>query len=294
MFEARNLAGGKGGNIVPTHSRKSFAGGIAGAGLLLVLSACQVQPPQSREVSPGHVTTVPTVEAETIPEPVKQTPYVPIPEPARPQETYTVVVNEVPVKELLFALSRDASVNVDVHPDVDGLVTLNAVDQTLEQILERIVRQTGLRYEYRSDTLVISRDLPFLRTYRFDYVNMARDSSSTVTTSTQVATTGGGGSGNSSDTVVTNVSNNRIWETIEGTLRLIVASESEDASNLETVIPNPESGVIIVRATARQHKLVQSYLDQVLASVHRQVLIEATIVEVELSDRYQSGVDWAH
>ncbi|MCP5150832.1 MAG: pilus (MSHA type) biogenesis protein MshL [Ectothiorhodospiraceae bacterium] len=276
------------------------------AGLAAVLAGCQIPPPEAREVSAGHLgaTAEAVPPAQDIPAPVQVRPYVPLPEPAPPSETYTVVVNEVPVKELLFALARDAGVNIDVHPEVEGTVTLNAVDQTLTQILDRIGRQVNVSYENRNGTMIIGPDRPFLRTYKVDYVNMARDSSSTIETSTKVATTGttggagggGGGGGNTSETTVSNVSNNRIWDTLAESLRQIVRPERLDPDavpDLQNVIVNPESGVIVVRATARQHELVQRYLDQVMANLHRQVLIEATIVEVELSDNYQSGVDWA-
>ncbi|MGH8586367.1 MAG: hypothetical protein ACREWE_09375 [Gammaproteobacteria bacterium] len=57
------------------------------------------------------------------------------------------------------------------------------------------------------------------------------------------------------------------------------------------VIPNPEAGLINVRATAKQHEAVQAFIDRVMANAQRQVLIEATVVEVDLSDRYQQGID---
>jgi general secretion pathway protein D len=60
-----------------------------------------------------------------------------------------------------------------------------------------------------------------------------------------------------------------------------------------SVIVNPEVGVITVRATSRQQEKVAEFLEQVTVSARRQVLIEATIVEVLLNDQYQSGVDWA-
>jgi MSHA biogenesis protein MshL len=60
-----------------------------------------------------------------------------------------------------------------------------------------------------------------------------------------------------------------------------------------SVIANPETGIISVRATSRQHEKVQEFIDQVIGSAKRQVLIEATIVEVTLSDQYQAGVDWS-
>lgn len=59
-----------------------------------------------------------------------------------------------------------------------------------------------------------------------------------------------------------------------------------------SIIVNPEAGVVVVRATSRQHEKVQEYLDLVLTSARRQVIIEATIAEVSLSDKYQQGINW--
>jgi len=58
------------------------------------------------------------------------------------------------------------------------------------------------------------------------------------------------------------------------------------------VAVNPVAGTVTVLATDQQQGLVQEYLDSVMAASQRQVLIEATIVEVTLSRSYQSGVDW--
>ena len=175
------------------------------------------------------------------------------------------------------------------------------VDQSLNQILDRISRQIDLAYELRDGVLVIGPDLPYLKSYQIDYVNMTRDSSSDIKTSTEVATTAGGGSsgaaGNTSDTTVNNVSNNRIWESIAGNLIAILGEEFEGADGggipqTNSVIVNAEGGLITVRATSRQHAEIQKYLDLVLAAARRQVLIETTIVEVLLDDRYQAGIDW--
>ena len=58
------------------------------------------------------------------------------------------------------------------------------------------------------------------------------------------------------------------------------------------MIANPETGILNVRATSRQHEKVQEFLDQVMASAKRQVLIEATVAEVQLNNEYQRGIDW--
>ena len=172
----------------------------------------------------------------------------------------------------------------------------------MNQILDRISRQIDLAYELKDGVLVIGPDLPFLKSYNIDYVNMARDSSSDIKTSTAVATTAGGGgeggAGNTSDTTVSSISNHRIWETIAGNVIAILGEDTEGEGEeggipqTSSVIVNPEGGLITVRATSRQHAEIQKYLDLVLSNVRRQVLIETTIVEVLLDDRYQAGVDW--
>ena len=257
---------------------------------LALLPACTATNPPSQ--SPAHLSRA-SEPAGEIPAPVQQTPFLPQPKLSTPPETYTVTVNDVSVKELLFALARDAKMNLDIHPNVSGTVTLNAVKQTLPQILSRIAEQISLRYEVIGPNLVISPDVPHMRTYKVDYVNMARDTKSTVSVATEIATTGGsikqgsGSAGNKSNTEINITSNNNFWELLEKNILAMLGG----GENL--VIANPLSGVISVRATSRQHEQIQAFLDRILSNVQRQVLIEATIVEVELNNRYQSGVDWS-
>ena len=263
--------------------------------LAMALAACTVAPPEPRPTSSGHLGSTPPPAAQAqIPEPVKRRPFVPVPVPAPPEETFTVVVNEVPVRELLFALARDANVNVDVHPDIEGNVTLNAIDQSLNQILDRISRQLSVRYENRDGTLVIVPDRPFLRTYRVDYVNVTRDASGSIGATSSLEGGGQAQFTNTSSAGINTTTRNEFWQTLESSIDELVnpGITADAATGQRRVIVNREGGVLLVRATAAQHELVQSYLDQVMASVSRQVLIEATIVEVQLNDRYQAGIDW--
>jgi len=269
---------------------------IGGVVLVLAVAGCTVAPPLPRPDSKGHLNTNPPVSAKlAIPKPVKRRAFVPVPKPQPPKETFTVVVNVVPVRELLFALARDASINVDIHPDIQGNVTLNAVDQTLDQILDRLATQLPLRFEQLGKTTLVLPDKPFLRSYKVDYVNVQRDSEGKNVASTLVAS-GGGASGNTSKSDISSVSNNHFWETLETAVDEIVNPPDPEKvnanTNLKRVISNRESGVLMVRATATQHRQVRRYLDQVMARATRQVLIEATIVEVTLNDRYQAGINW--
>ena len=273
--------------------------------MVLSVSGCAEIEPVPFEPSSGHINTEETPAPETgIPELVEQVPV--LPEPGIPEqlERYTVVVNEVPVKELLFALARDAKVNVDIDPGINGVVTINAVEQTLPQILKRISNQVDMRYEYDGDNLIISPDTPFFRTYKIDYVNLSRDTSSTSTVSTQISSTSGGGTessgggGNNSSTDVSTLSVHHFWARLAANISAILGETTTGASGgqvpvTENVIPNPESGILTVKATAAQHEQIQSFIDQVLASAKRQVLVQTTIVEVTLNKKYQAGIDWS-
>ena len=141
-------------------------------------------------------------------------------------ETYSVVVNNVKVQDLLFALARDAKLNVDIHPGITGNVSMNAIDQTLPQLLTRIAKQVDMRFELDGPNLAVMPDTPFLKNYKIDYVNMARDVTGTVSTNTQISTsalaTGSGGvagTGNTSRIQIENKSKNHFWESLEKNLK---------------------------------------------------------------------------
>jgi len=108
-------------------------------------------------------------------------------------------------------------------------VTLNAIDQTLPQLLTRIARQVDMRYEIDGQNLMVMRDTPFLRVYKVDYVNLARDAKSVANVSTQVsgaapsgaAAAAAGGLNNSTATINT-VSVNKFWDTLVANVKDIL------------------------------------------------------------------------
>ena len=226
------------------------------------------------------------------------------------RELYSVVVSGVPVEKLLFALARDAGRNVDIHPEVKGDVTLNAIDQTLEQILKRVQKQVAIRFRVEGDLIIVEPDAPYLYSYDVNYLNITRQAISEVSIATEVSSTGGaateGGSGepNVSNTRIVNESSNDFWDTLLDNIRAILrrgdsaiysletTSNEEGADLANSIIANRESGTVTIRATQRQHQEVSDYIARVIERSQRQVIIEATIAEVTLNDDYQAGVDW--
>jgi general secretion pathway protein D len=303
----------------------------------IVLGACSHAP---LEISDAHVRADTPPSSGTVPPPVQISSILPRPKATPQPETYSVVVNGVRVQELLFALARDAKLNIDIHPGISGSVTLNAIDQTLPQLLSRIGKQVDMRWELDGPNLIVMPDSPYLRIYKIDYLNMERTTLGTVGVSTQIATpgsaagggaAGGAGGPNTSNTTVRNTANNKFWETLIENVKDIlretdkilpsagvsgapaapsaaagapgatqggaaqppVAAPNVTFREAASVIANPEAGVLTIRATSRQHEKIQEFLDQVLVNAKRQVLIEATIAEVQLNNQYQQGIDWS-
>ena len=295
------------------------------------LSACAHKQP---EPSAGHLRP-PTAAPGTPPALVNAPLLPPPPVSGRAKaEVFSISVHNVDIRSLLFAIARDARLNLDIHPDLTGTVSMNAIDQTVTEILDRAAVQANMRYEMEGRNLFVMPDAPVLRHYRVDYLNVAREARSEIGASTSIARGGsGGGAGNSSNSTLTNNSHNRFWETLTQNIRdllretdKIIPEGGEAAApaaapapapapaasapagvaapvtpapaparfrESASVIANPETGVISVRATYRQHMRVREFIDRVMKSAGRQVMIEATIVEVNLSDEYQQGINWS-
>ena len=330
----------------------------------LLLTAC-APTTLSGGPSAGHLQASDAVKAPgNIPQTLQQSVPLPRPKATAKTETYSVVVNNVKVQDLLFALARDAKLNVDIHPGITGSVTLNAIDQTLPQLLTRISKQVDMRFELDGPNLAVMPDTPYLHTYRVDYVNLTRDMKGNMDVASQVSSTASGtgqatgvgqsGTGTNSSLGISIAAKNHFWENLEKNLKDIlretdkilpegssettidanaqrtaraaiaqsttnpsgtgnmglgiagqqagsVANTTQDSTVVRTstfreaasVIVNSEAGIVSVRATSKQHQYVQQFLNTLLQSLHRQVLIEATIVEVSLSENNQQGIDWS-
>ena len=218
---------------------------------------------------------------------------------------FSVVVQSVPAQEVLFALARDSALDLDIIGVVAGTITLNAVNQPLQKILGKISRQVAIRYELTPGSLLVVADTAEIRSYRVDYPNISRSSQSRVDLSTQIGSlrTAGGeeqnsASSNGSQMSIENNSQNRFWQTLTSNIAGIIGEEKTAAgADAEppaggNIFVNRESGIIAVRATDRQHRVIEQLIHEVVSSSKRQVLIEATVVEVTLSDNFESGIDW--
>lgn len=265
--------------------------------ILLLLSACASTP---RPAATGHhLAAADPGLARPSAEPA--TPGVTPISPGLPEMRLSVTVHQVKLRDLLFALARDAGLNIDIHPEINGNVTLNAVNQPLQTILERLARQQPMRFEIDQQSLRILPDTPLLVHYPVDYVNLTRSMQGTLSNSMQIGSASTpGATPNQSSIRIENKSQHHFWESLEQSLRRSLA-EAAPKSGRDRVegdgdsylIVNPEAGLVSANVTQTQHKRIQQLIERIGESARRQVLIEATIVEVTLNEGHEQGIDWS-
>ncbi|RZA32498.1 MAG: pilus (MSHA type) biogenesis protein MshL [Lysobacteraceae bacterium] len=238
---------------------------------------------------------------------------------ARPalEERFNVAFNNVPAQQFFRSIVAGTRYNMLVHPEVSGSISANLKDVTIAETLEAIREMYG--YDYKIDgTRITIRPLTMqTRMFQVNYLTAKRRGSSNLrVSSTSVADAGREGTGNGngqgsrsgqgnqggdsgSNTLGGNVqvdstdirttSDNDFWTELRTALEAIVGSKEGGRS----VVISPQSGVLVVRAMPDELRSVDAYLKATQLAVDRQVILEAKILEVELNDSFQSGINWA-
>jgi MSHA biogenesis protein MshL len=216
---------------------------------------------------------------------------------------FDVRVEDAPARAFFEGLADGTPKNMLVHPDVKGRVTVHLKQVTLEEALDAVRDLYG--YDYRPVArgyMVLPASLQ-TRMFHLNYLDLERLGTSKTRVSSGQITQGGntsygasasGGTGEGT-TEVTGTSvltrnGSNFWTGIEADLKVIVGASEGGASS---VVINRQSGVIVVRAMPTELRDVADYLQRTQSTVTRQVVLEAKIVEVELSSAYQAGINWA-
>lgn len=243
---------------------------------------------------------------------------------ARPalEERFNVAFNNVPAQQFFRSIVAGTRYNMLVHPDVSGNISANLKDVTLVETLEAVRDMYG--YDYRIEGARISiRPLTMqTRMFQVNYLTAQRiGMSNTRVSSTSVADAGNNNNNNNNNsgmgqgfgnqggqngqngqngnnpngqlqlnsTDVQTRSDNDFWKDLKESIVAIVGTLEGGRS----VVVSPQSGVLVIRAMPDELRNVDAYLKATQLSVDRQVILEAKILEVELSDSYQSGINWA-
>lgn len=228
-----------------------------------------------------------------------------------PEERFHITVENAPADQFLMSLVADTDINMVVHPDVDTRISLELRNVTVDEVLEIVQEIHGLEFRRtRSGYLAMPARIEH-RIYEVSYLDINREGSSRTRVSSGQSTEnpaalqdgldgglgarqapgaplGAGDSDQATGTRIETTSKSNFWESIEGAILGILESHDN-----RSVMVNPLSGVIAVRAMPHEHRAVAELLAAIEGSVQRQVILEAKIVEVELRDGFRSGINWS-
>ena len=290
---------------------------------MALLSGCLNPPPRPTEVG-GHITgeldkaqeRKPEARSRTVDEALLPPLRMEMPSVAgRPIEPrFDLSVNNAPAAQVFMSLVSGTRYSMLLHSGVTGTISVSLKDVTLQEALESIRDLYG--YEFRIDGSRISIQPAGLQTrvFRVNYLTGQRRGTSDVRVQSGSVADVGTGAGAPPSPVstaqpipgalpgqqqlpvarsidssrVSTLQLNDFWAELRSSLQSIVGTGAG-----RSVVLTPHSGIIVVRAMPDELRGVEQYLRETRLAVERQVMLEAKIIEVTLSEAFQSGINWA-
>ena len=236
-----------------------------------------------------------------------------------PEPRFDIAVKSVPARDFFEELVSGTNLNMLVSPDLNGSISLQLKDVTIDEVLDITHRLYGYEYERHGRLIHISPAGLTTHIFAINYLNVERSGDSeTRVSSGQITQNSGNNSGNrrgsnsqsrgsnsqsrgsnsqgrgssngqliGSGTRIMTKNKNNFWSSLNKTLQLIVGNKDG-----YSVILTPSTGMAVVRADKTTLSAVKKYLERSELILKRQVILEAKVLEVSLSEGYQQGIDW--
>jgi MSHA biogenesis protein MshL len=217
------------------------------------------------------------------------------------EKRFDVFAEEVPAKTFFLSLAQDTPYNIAVHPDVSGKISLQLKKVTLFEVLETLRTMYGYDFKQMRQRIEISPAVLQTRAFQINYLDLQRGGKSQI----RVAA-GGLNSNNQSNggTGSTNPQNNNSTPILNSSIETNTNSDfwGELKNSLETIIGggagrkvaiSPHSSLVVVQAMPDELRKVEEFLAKAELSLNRQVILDAKILEVQLHDGFQAGINWA-
>jgi MSHA biogenesis protein MshL len=255
---------------------------------------------------------------------------VPITSAKQLEHRFDLVINDTEVEKVFMAIVADTRYSMMVHPEIKGRISVNLKGVTVLEAMDVLREFYG--YNYEVDGTRIYALKPGLQTkiYQVNYITGIRHGSSDINVTSGAAGSGTLTGHRLTATTMSMTTRTDFWSEMEDSVRTIIGcgvpgstsqsrgarstgnsgatprATSTQSSHLgprergktgcpasTSVLVNPISGTLLVRAHAAEHRTVERVLATMQANVERQVILEAKIIDVELNSGAQQGINWA-
>jgi len=216
-----------------------------------------------------------------------------------PEPRIDLLVNNAQAREVFLAIVADTRYSLLMHPNVAGTLSVTLRGVTVVEALEAIRDVYG--YDFKMDGRRITIYAPTLQTRIFtvNYPHSQRSGNSELrvssgggmqasSTGTSAGSTPGANTQQGEGSRVMTSSKTDFWTELAAAVKGLVGSGEG-----RNVITSPQAGIMAVRAMPDELRQVEKLLKAAQIAVERQVMLEAKIVQVELRDGFQSGIDWS-
>lgn len=273
---------------------------------LMCLAGCATKPPVMPlrqavdEALAEALANRPLPEAAEAPDAVL-TPPEPAAPPEVPQARVSLSLNNVPARQFFLALTSGTDYTMLVHPGVTGKLSARMKDVTVTEALDAIRDMYDIDYEITGKRILVKMPALETKVFQVNYLNGSRkgNSDTRVSAGSLTDTPSAGAAGApviptpsarlSDSSRVSTASDTDFWSEVKAALVAIIGT----TGNGRSVVISPQSGVVVVRAMPKELRDISDYLKATQLSVERQVILEAKILEVQLSDGYQTGINWS-
>lgn len=209
-------------------------------------------------------------------------------------QRFDIKVRNVNARDFFLGLVEDTPYSMAIDPQLAGSISLDLKNVSVAEVMDVVRTVHGYDYQMRGQIIQVFPNTLHTRIFEVDYLSVKRSGTS-LTTSRTGQTSGNSGTGGSTQqrdsqqsSSITTQSDVDFWSELKETLVSLVGQ-----SEGRNVAVHPHTGMVMVRAMPGELRVVEQYLRSSQLTLKRQVILEARIIEVALSDRFQSGINWA-